>query len=56
MSHQHTRANLILLLKAYHGHKSKTEEGPGWNPEELHKKSFQNQIVYFQFLPKIFGH
>ena len=50
-----SRANLILLLEVYHWHKSNTEEGPGWNPEELHKKSFQNQIVCFQFLPKIFG-
>ena len=56
MSYQHTRANLILLLEAYHWHKSKREEVSGWNPEELHKKSFQNQIICFNFLPKIFGH
>ena len=56
MSHQDTRANFILLLEAYHWHKSKTEEVPGRNPEELYKKSFLNQIVCFQFLPKAFGH
>ena len=56
MSHQHTRTNLILLLEACHWHKSKTEEVPGRNPEELYKKFFLNQIVCFQFLPKAFGH
>ena len=32
MSYQHTRANLILLLKKYHGHKSKTYEVQGMEP------------------------
>ena len=50
MSHQHTKANLILLLEAYHRRKSKTEEVPGWNPEELHKKSFQKFV--FSFYPE----
>ena len=46
-SHEHTKANLNLLLEAYHWHKLKREEVLGWNPEELHKKSFQNQVGSF---------
>ena len=56
MSHQHTRANLILLLEAYRSHKSNKEVVPGWNTELLLKKSFQNQIVCFHLLLKIFSH
>ena len=40
MNHQHTRASLILLLEACPWHKSKRKK----------KKSFQIQIVSFQFL------
>ena len=50
------KVNLILLLEAYHLYILETEVVLEWNPEELHKKSFQNQIVYFQFQPKIFIH
>ena len=32
MNCQHTRANLILLLKKYNGRKSKTDEVPGMEP------------------------
>ena len=46
-SHEHTKGNLNLLLEAYHWHKLKREEVLGWNPEELHKKSFQNQVGSF---------